>query len=183
VPEAPRCVTKKNSCFDTGIMDAATIVSIILAIISLLGTVAIATLNQYSSNKLHDKSEKATKQLQQDSQEAAKELHDEATKAAKDQDGYSQQLTDEFALLKEDRLEKKDMEALIYKYGQPLLVAAYELQARLYEMCQYPISKVYLESKEDRQNLKQYTSYKFAQYFNWLHILRTKARFFSFNED
>jgi predicted small secreted protein len=164
-------------------MDAATIVPIILAIISLLGTVAIAILNHYSSNKLHDKSEQATKQLQQDSQKAAKELHDKATKAAKDQEDYSQQLTGKFVLLKEERLEKKDMEALIYKYGQPLLVAAYELQARLYELCQYPISKAHLESKEGRQDLKQYTCYKFAQYFAWSHILRTKAQFFSFSED
>ena len=46
------------------------------------------------------------------------------------------------------------MEALIYKYGQPLLVAAYELQAQLYELFQYPISKAPLEWKEGLQDLE-----------------------------
>ena len=142
-------------------MDAATVVSIILAIVSLLGTVAVAIVGHISN----------------------KSLAKEAGKAAIEQDNKSQELAHNYELLKQELQDRKETEALIYKYGQPLLVAAYELQARLYELCQYPISKAHLESKEGLQDLKQYTCYKIAQYFAWSHILRMKAQFFSFCED
>jgi hypothetical protein len=142
-------------------MDAATVVSIVLAIVSLLGTVAVAIAGHISNRSLQKQAEDA----------------------AIVQDSKSQELTHKYDLLKQEQQEKKETEALVFKYGQPLLVAAYELQARLYELCQYPISKAHLESKEGLQDLKQYTCYKLAQYFAWSHILRMKAQFFSFCED
>lgn len=134
-------------------MDAATVVSIILAIVSLLGTVAVAIAGHISN----------------------KTLQKEAGKAAIEQDRKSQRLTHNYEMLKQEQQDRKDTEALLYKNGQPLSVAAYELQARLYELCQYPISKAHLESNEGLQDLKQYTCYKLTQYFTWSHIPRMKA--------
>lgn len=117
-------------------MDTALIVSIVLAVISLLGTVVIAFLNFFGQDLLNRWTE--------------------------------------------ERSDQKETDALIQKYGQPIMMAAYELQARMYELCQYPISKAHLESKEGLQDLKKYTCYKVAQYMAWTHLLRTKAQFFSF---
>lgn len=117
-------------------MDTALIVSIVLAVISLLGTVVIAFLNFFGQDLLNRWTE--------------------------------------------ERSDQKQTDALIQKYGQPLMVAAYELQARLYELIQYPISKAHVESKEGLEDLKKYTCFKIAQYLAWTHILRTKAQFFSF---
>ena len=93
-------------------MDAATVVSIILvivftilAIVSLLDTVAVAIVGHISK----------------------KCLAEEAGKAAIDQDNKSQELNHKYELLKQELHDRKETEALIYKYGQPLFVASYEL--------------------------------------------------------
>ncbi|KAH7110134.1 hypothetical protein B0J11DRAFT_599722 [Dendryphion nanum] len=164
-------------------MDAATIVSVVLAVISLLGTAAIAIVNHFSTQKLQRESHKATKKLQCDAQESNAELQRKAHEASRKLQEEAQRLSDKYDQSKEERMEKKETEALVIKYGQPLMVAAYELQARLFELCQYPISKAHLESKEGLQDLKQYTCYKFAQFLAWTHILKTKAQFFSFTDD
>ncbi|RYN67874.1 hypothetical protein AA0118_g1467 [Alternaria tenuissima] len=124
-------------------MDAATVVSIILvivftilAIVSLLDTVAVAIVG-HISNKC---------------------LAEEAGKAAIDQDNKSQELNHKYELLKQELHDRKETEALIY-------------------------NKAHLGSKEGLQDLKQYTCYKLAQYFAWSHVLRMKAKFFSFCED
>jgi Na+-translocating ferredoxin:NAD+ oxidoreductase RnfG subunit len=100
--------------------------SVVLAIISLLGTVAVAIANRFSNSNLQ----------QEYNNKTSKDLQGKAEKSAIDLNKYFRELTEKFAKLREERPEKKEVEALIYKYGQPLLVAAYELQARLYDMCQ-----------------------------------------------
>ena len=48
----------------------------------------------------------------------------------------------------ESKIEHKQVVSnLTERYGQPLLVAAYDLQQRLYELVEYPVSRQALEKK------------------------------------
>jgi uncharacterized protein YoxC len=150
-------------------MEASTIVSIILAIVSLLGTIVVAICNYKTTSDLANEARKSEERLLKQSGRQNRDLQKQAT-----------ELSNKYDKLKEERQEKKETDALVIKYGQPLMVATYELQARLYELCQYPISIAHIESMEGLQDLKQYTCFKFAQFLAWTHILKVKTQFFSF---
>ncbi|KAF2436603.1 hypothetical protein EJ08DRAFT_729103 [Tothia fuscella] len=164
-------------------MDSALIVSIVLAIVSLLGTIGIGLLNFFSESRLNKRAQKHDIELQDKAKELTMKLAADAAVSSRLLQEESTFLQNKLNIWTEDRSDKKQIDALIQKYGQPLMVAAYELQARLYEICQYPISKAHLESTEGLQDIKQYTCYKFAQFLAWTHVLRTKAQFFSFTGD
>ncbi|KAH7395049.1 hypothetical protein DE146DRAFT_658964 [Phaeosphaeria sp. MPI-PUGE-AT-0046c] len=78
---------------------------------------------------------------------------------------------------------KETVWTLTEKYGPPLLVAAYDLQTRLYELVEYPISRQHLTKPEGLEDLKVFTCYLLAQYLAYAHILRTKVGYLSFNDD
>jgi hypothetical protein len=71
---------------------------------------------------------------------------------------------------------------LTTKYGQPLLVAAYDLQRRLFELVEYPISRQALSKPEGVLDLKMFTCYLLAQYLAYVHILRVKVNYLSFDQ-
>jgi hypothetical protein len=71
---------------------------------------------------------------------------------------------------------------LTTKYGQPLLVAAYDLQQRLFELVEYPISRQALSKPEGLLDLKTFTCYLLAQYFAYVYILRVKVSYLSFDK-
>jgi len=83
----------------------------------------------------------------------------------------------------EHRAHRRQVAALTEKYTQPLLVAAYDLQQRLYELVEYPISRQHLSMREGIDDLKIYTCYLLAQYLGRAHILRTKTGYLSFAEE
>jgi hypothetical protein len=85
--------------------------------------------------------------------------------------------------IREKRQDARDLAALTAKYSQPLMVAAYELQARLYELIEYPISKEHLEMEEGLEDIKIFTCYRFAVFLAWTHILKSKTQYFSFTTD
>jgi hypothetical protein len=72
---------------------------------------------------------------------------------------------------------------LTEKYSQPILVAAYDLQQRLYELVEYPISRQHLSKAEGLDDLKIFTCYLLAQYLVFTHILRTQTGYLSFTEN
>ncbi|OAL03932.1 hypothetical protein IQ06DRAFT_291569 [Phaeosphaeriaceae sp. SRC1lsM3a] len=80
---------------------------------------------------------------------------------------------------------KETVWTLTEKYGPPLLVAAYDLQSRLYELVEYPISRQHLTKPEGLEDLKVFSCYLLAQYLAYAHILRTKTGYlsFSFSDD
>ena len=83
----------------------------------------------------------------------------------------------------ERRAHKRQVANLTEKYAQPLLVAAYDLQVRLFELVEYPISRQHLTTGEGLDDLKTYTCYLLAHYLAVAHILRTKSGYLSFTED
>ncbi|OAL00265.1 hypothetical protein IQ06DRAFT_293652 [Phaeosphaeriaceae sp. SRC1lsM3a] len=131
-------------------VDTATIISIVIAVVSFLGTIIVAFIGQATARDIEDKRAELEQKL------------------------------DEF---REKRQEKKDLAALTAKYAQPLMVAAYELQARLYELLEYPISKEHLEMREGLEDIKIFTCYSFARFLAWTHILQSKTQYFSFTTD
>jgi xanthosine utilization system XapX-like protein len=78
---------------------------------------------------------------------------------------------------------KQTVSDLIEKYSQPLLVAAYDLQQRLYDLAKFPISRRHLTKPEGLQDLKIFTCYLLAQYLAYTYILRTKLGYLSFSQD
>jgi hypothetical protein len=69
------------------------------------------------------------------------------------------------------------------KYSQPLLVAAYDLQQRLYELLEFPISRQHLTKPDGLQDIKIFTCFLLAQYLAYTYILRTKLGYLSFVKD
>jgi hypothetical protein len=64
--------------------------------------------------------------------------------------------------MREERQDACNLEALTAKHSQLLMVANYELEARLYKLLEYPISKEHLEITEGLKDIKIFTCYRFA---------------------
>lgn len=153
-------------------VDASAIVSIVIAVVSLLGTLAVAVFSHFSSRALQ-----AT--------QAETEAKIQATQAITEREleVHRNQLAQQIQEKQEERQGKKQLEDLTTRYSQPLLIAAYELEARLYELLEYPISKQHLESEEGLDDIKIFTCYKFARFLAWTHILKSRTQYFSFTKD
>ena len=67
------------------------------------------------------------------------------------------------------------------KYGQPLIVAAYDLQQRLFELVEYPISRQHFEKPEGLADLKIFSCYLLAHHLLAAYIIRTKTRYLSYS--
>lgn len=83
----------------------------------------------------------------------------------------------------EHQIQRKEtVSTLRDKYGPPLLVAAYNLQARLYELVEYPISQQHLTTPEGLEDVKIFSCYLLAQYLAHAHILRTQTEYPSYSK-
>ncbi|KAF2004252.1 hypothetical protein P154DRAFT_560736 [Amniculicola lignicola CBS 123094] len=131
-------------------VDASVIVSIVIAVISFLGTLVVAFISHVTAQKLEANRHDMDQRLEE---------------------------------MREERQDARDLAALTAKYSQPLMVAAYELEHRLYELLEYPISKEHLEMEEGLEDIKIFTCYKFAVFLAWTHILKSKTQYFSFATD
>jgi hypothetical protein len=83
-----------------------------------------------------------------------------------------------------DVAAKRDAEAVLARYREPLIAAAYELQGRLYNILRLGfLGKYYLGGDEaQRTYAVENTLYVLAQYFGWSEILRREIQFLSFSD-
>ena len=73
-----------------------------------------------------------------------------------------------------------ESENLIAKYRDPLLLAAHDLQSRLYNIVDGDLS-VWLDgTKDEKENLRLYTAFLVGQFLSWTYILRRQAQFLRF---
>jgi hypothetical protein len=131
-------------------VDTAIIISIVIAIVSFLGTIIVAFVSHETATKFEEKHDKLEPGL---------------------------------IAFRDKRQEEKELAALTVKYAQPLMVATNELQARLYELLEYPDRKEHLETNEGLGDINIFTWYTFACLLAWTHILKSKMQYFSFAED
>lgn len=83
------------------------------------------------------------------------------------------------------REEEREAGAVLAKYREPLILAAYDLQSRLYNILgQNFLGKYYAtDSEGSRQYAVDHTLYLIGQYLAWTEILRREVQFLRFSED
>lgn len=79
---------------------------------------------------------------------------------------------------------RREAEAVLARYREPLLAAAYELQGRIYNILQLKfLPRYYLAGDQDQKSYAvQNTLYVVGQYFGWSEILRREIQFLSFSD-
>ena len=83
------------------------------------------------------------------------------------------------------REAEREAATVLAKYREPLILAAYDLQSRLFNILRQDfLGKYYVQ---DRQGSRQYTvdhtAYLVGQYFAWTEILRREVQFLQFEEE
>jgi hypothetical protein len=77
---------------------------------------------------------------------------------------------------------RSEAKALIHKYRDPLMLAAYDLQSRLWGIVQ--MNLLHYHADETKKELVYvYTAFLVGQYFSWTYILRRQAQFLRFSTD
>jgi len=80
----------------------------------------------------------------------------------------------------DERKDRRERERLLRKYHDPLLLAAQDLQARLYNLTENALL-TFLHGSQDHQDcLVIYTAFLFGQYLSWTYVLRQQAQFAGF---
>lgn len=79
----------------------------------------------------------------------------------------------------ESRNAAAKLDRQLKKFSQPLLIAAFDLQARLYELLQYPITDKALNTDEGIEDLWKFTCYRLARYLAAAWVLRETTYFLS----
>ena len=74
----------------------------------------------------------------------------------------------------------REAEKLLRKYQDPLLLAARDLQARLYNILRFGILRFSHGTENHRDALFIYTTFLVGQYFAWMHILQRQGQFIAF---
>jgi hypothetical protein len=79
---------------------------------------------------------------------------------------------------------RREAEATLSRYREPLVAAAYELQSRLYNILKRDfLQKYYLDGDEkQRQYAIRNTQYLVGQYLGWTEILRQRIQLLDFGE-
>jgi hypothetical protein len=79
---------------------------------------------------------------------------------------------------------RREAEAVLAKFREPLVGAAYELQGRLYNILQLDFVRKYYVAGDhaQREYALQNTLYVVGQYFGWSEILRREIQFLSFSD-
>ncbi|KUJ16930.1 uncharacterized protein LY89DRAFT_67884 [Mollisia scopiformis] len=82
-----------------------------------------------------------------------------------------------------DQVKRRaEAKALVHKYRDPLLLAAMDLQSRIYGIVQASLLSFHAD-EEKRDLVFVYTSFLVGQYFSWTWILRRQAQFVRFSTD
>lgn len=83
-------------------------------------------------------------------------------------------------IFSDKRKRLSQAEALLEKYSDPLLIAAHDLQSRLYNLADQNVSS-WIDLPGSKQiNLIQYTSFLVGQFLSWTHIIRRESQFLRF---
>jgi hypothetical protein len=79
---------------------------------------------------------------------------------------------------------RREAEAVLAKYQEPLVHAAYELQSRLYNILELSfLQKYYIRGDEGQRDYAiRNTVYVVGQYFGWSEILRREIQFLSYSD-
>jgi hypothetical protein len=79
---------------------------------------------------------------------------------------------------------RREAEAVLAKYREPLVAAAFELQGRLFNILRFGFLRKYLVNGDEAQKTYavENTLYVVAQYFGWSEILRREIQFLSFSD-
>jgi hypothetical protein len=79
---------------------------------------------------------------------------------------------------------RREAEAVLARYREPLVAAAFELQGRLYNIVKFRFLPRYLADGDESQRTYavENTLYVVAQYFGWTEILRREIQFLSFSD-
>ena len=80
---------------------------------------------------------------------------------------------------------RHDAKKALDNYREPLLAAAYELQARLYNILQLKFVERYIsyDTAGKRTPAIESTLYVFAQFFGWREIIRREVQYLRFSRD
>jgi hypothetical protein len=93
-------------------------------------------------------------------------------------------LKSELAAKRDEKLKKQEAEAVLSKYRDPLINAAYELQSRIFNILRLDFCHLFYFNGNERE--KQYavenTIYVIAQYFGWTEIIRRDIQFLDLGE-
>jgi hypothetical protein len=92
-------------------------------------------------------------------------------------------ITGWFTYFSDERKRLDETEKLIARYSDPLLLAAQDLQSRLYNITDKGITNYFPRGGEEKDNLLRYTAFLVGQYLAWIHILRLQAQFLKFATD
>lgn len=79
---------------------------------------------------------------------------------------------------------RREAQATLHRYREPLVAAAYDLQSRLYNILQKRFLEKYYVSGNDKQRdyAVKNTLYLVGQYFAWTEILRRRIQFLDFGQ-
>lgn len=79
---------------------------------------------------------------------------------------------------------RREAEAVLAKYQEPLVHAAYELQSRLYNILELSFLEKYYTGGDEAQRdyAVRNTVYVVGQYFGWSEILRREIQFLSYSD-
>jgi len=80
---------------------------------------------------------------------------------------------------------RHDAKQALDSYREPLLAAAYELQARLYNILELKFIQKWItdDSAGKRSSAVESTLYVFAQFFGWREIIRREVQYLRFSRD
>ncbi|APA15759.1 hypothetical protein sscle_15g105290 [Sclerotinia sclerotiorum 1980 UF-70] len=77
--------------------------------------------------------------------------------------------------------QRKATRTLIHKYRDPLTLAAYDLQSRIYGLVNSLLE--YYHDEEKKENIYVYTAFLIGQYLSWTYVLRRQAQFMQFSTE
>src|SRR2546421_7758617 len=86
-------------------------------------------------------------------------------------------ITGWFTIYSDERKRLSESEKLVAKYRDPLLLAARDLQSRLFNILDNNLLGRFVNVPEESKNIGLicYTSFLVGQYFAWTYILRRKT--------
>jgi len=82
----------------------------------------------------------------------------------------------------EEHKRRREVKAEVRKYLGPLLLTTNDLQNRLWELIETPITKFDQECN-GKENLEYFTCYLLAQFLAWKNILKVNTQFLAFYDD
>jgi hypothetical protein len=99
--------------------------------------------------------------------------------------GRSLRLQHSLALIRADLDRQQASEDLLRRYREPLLLAAFDLQARLYNIAQTGFVARHMSSSDPEEGhyARANTLYRIGEYFGWIEILRRGLQFLDLGEE